>query len=89
VRDFNPDVEELIARALRANVYRRWQSAEQMADKIAQATDAARLARVRAQRRKPPESPLRQRSREHGLAQRPGRADPRGGLVATRSSIGA
>ena len=34
VRDFNLDVEKLIGRALRANVERRWQSAEQMADKI-------------------------------------------------------
>jgi serine/threonine protein kinase len=34
VRDFNLDVEKLIVRALRANVDRRWQSAEQMADKI-------------------------------------------------------
>ena len=34
VKDFNLDVEKLIGRALRANVERRWQSAEQMADKI-------------------------------------------------------
>jgi serine/threonine-protein kinase len=34
VKDFNPDVERFIARALRADRSRRWQSAEQMADKI-------------------------------------------------------
>jgi hypothetical protein len=34
VKDFNPDVERFIARALRADRKRRWQSAEQMADKI-------------------------------------------------------
>jgi serine/threonine protein kinase len=34
VRDLNPDVERLINRALRANPGKRWQSAEQMADKI-------------------------------------------------------
>lgn len=32
--DFNPDVERFIARALRANRERRWQTAEQMADRI-------------------------------------------------------
>ncbi|HXJ23861.1 MAG TPA: serine/threonine-protein kinase [Polyangia bacterium] len=34
VRDFNPDVEKLIARALRANRNTRWQTADQMADRI-------------------------------------------------------
>jgi serine/threonine-protein kinase len=34
VRDFNPDVEKFIARALRANRNTRWQTAEQMADRI-------------------------------------------------------
>ncbi|MEO5768415.1 MAG: serine/threonine-protein kinase, partial [Polyangia bacterium] len=34
VRDFNPEVERFIARALRADRSRRWQSAEQMADRI-------------------------------------------------------
>src|SRR5262252_6891711 len=34
VRDLNPDVERLINRALRANPGKRWQSAEQMADRI-------------------------------------------------------
>jgi len=34
VRDLNPDVERLINRALRADPDKRWQSAEQMADKI-------------------------------------------------------
>jgi len=34
VKDFNLDVERFIARALRADLARRWQSAEQMADKI-------------------------------------------------------
>ena len=34
VRDFNPDVERFIARALRPDRARRWQSAEQMADKL-------------------------------------------------------
>jgi serine/threonine-protein kinase len=34
VKDFNPDVERFIVRALRADRLRRWQSAEQMADKI-------------------------------------------------------
>jgi hypothetical protein len=34
VRDLNPDVERLINRALRADVSKRWQSAEQMADRI-------------------------------------------------------
>jgi hypothetical protein len=34
VRDLNPDVERLINRALRADPDRRWQSAEQMADRI-------------------------------------------------------
>jgi serine/threonine protein kinase len=34
VRDFNPDVERFIARALRADRSRRWQSAEQMADRL-------------------------------------------------------
>jgi len=34
VRDLNPDIERLIIRALRASPGKRWQSAEQMADKI-------------------------------------------------------
>ncbi len=34
VRDFNPDVERFIERALRADRARRWQSAEQMADRL-------------------------------------------------------
>jgi serine/threonine-protein kinase len=34
VRDYNPDVERFIARALRADRARRWQSAEQMADRL-------------------------------------------------------
>ena len=34
VRDFNPEVERFIARALRADRARRWQSAEQMADRV-------------------------------------------------------
>jgi serine/threonine-protein kinase len=34
VRDLNPDVERLINRALRADPGKRWQTAEQMADKI-------------------------------------------------------
>src|SRR5262245_28706372 len=34
VRDLNPDVERLINRALRGEPAKRWQSAEQMADKI-------------------------------------------------------
>jgi len=34
VRDLNPDVERLINRALRGDPAKRWQSAEQMADKI-------------------------------------------------------
>jgi serine/threonine protein kinase len=34
VRDMNPDVERLINRALRVDVAKRWQSAEQMADRI-------------------------------------------------------
>jgi serine/threonine-protein kinase len=34
VRDLNPDVERFINRALRADPARRWQSAEQMADRI-------------------------------------------------------
>ncbi|HVY37127.1 MAG TPA: serine/threonine-protein kinase [Polyangia bacterium] len=34
VRDFNPDVERFIARALRANLNTRWQTAQQMADRI-------------------------------------------------------
>ena len=33
VKDFNPDVERFIVRALRADPARRWQSAEQMADR--------------------------------------------------------
>ena len=34
VKDLNPDVERLINRALRADPAKRWQSAEQMADRI-------------------------------------------------------
>jgi serine/threonine-protein kinase len=34
VKDFNPDVERFIARALRSDLSRRWQSAEQMADRL-------------------------------------------------------
>ena len=34
VKDFNADVERFIARALRADRSRRWQSAEQMADRL-------------------------------------------------------
>ena len=34
VKDFNPDVERFIARALRPDLSRRWQTAEQMADRI-------------------------------------------------------
>jgi eukaryotic-like serine/threonine-protein kinase len=34
VKDFNPDVERFIVRALRADRSKRWQSAEQMADKL-------------------------------------------------------
>ena len=34
VRDFNPDVEKFITRALRANRNTRWQTADQMADRI-------------------------------------------------------
>jgi serine/threonine protein kinase len=34
VKDFNSDVERFVARALRVDVSRRWQSAEQMADRI-------------------------------------------------------
>jgi eukaryotic-like serine/threonine-protein kinase len=34
VRDFNPDVERFIARALRTNRNTRWQTADQMADRI-------------------------------------------------------
>jgi eukaryotic-like serine/threonine-protein kinase len=34
VRGFNPEVERFIARALRADRSRRWQTAEQMADRI-------------------------------------------------------
>src|SRR5215470_5768502 len=34
VKDLSPDVERLINRALRANPAKRWQSAEQMADRI-------------------------------------------------------
>ena len=33
-KDFNPEVERFIARALRADRSRRWQSAEQMADRL-------------------------------------------------------
>jgi eukaryotic-like serine/threonine-protein kinase len=34
VKDFNPDVERFIARALRTDRSKRWQTAEQMADKV-------------------------------------------------------
>ena len=34
VRDFNPDVERFIARALRTDRAKRWQSAEHMADRL-------------------------------------------------------
>ncbi len=34
VRDFNPEVEKLIVRALRVNRNTRWQTADQMADRI-------------------------------------------------------
>ena len=34
VKDFNPEVERFIARALRTDLSRRWQSAEQMADRL-------------------------------------------------------
>jgi serine/threonine protein kinase len=34
IKDLNPDVERLINRALRADPAKRWQSAEQMADRI-------------------------------------------------------
>jgi serine/threonine-protein kinase len=34
LKDFNPDVERFIARALRVDLARRWQSAEKMADRI-------------------------------------------------------
>src|SRR6185369_7644677 len=34
VKDFNPEVERFIARALRTDRSKRWQSAEQMADKL-------------------------------------------------------
>lgn len=34
VRDFNPDVERVIARALRVNLNTRWQTAQQMGDRI-------------------------------------------------------
>ncbi len=34
IKDFNPEVERFIARAMRADLARRWQSAEQMADKL-------------------------------------------------------
>lgn len=34
MKDFNPDVERFIARALRVPLSRRWQTAEQMADRI-------------------------------------------------------
>ncbi|MFL5306413.1 MAG: serine/threonine protein kinase [Polyangia bacterium] len=34
MKDFNPDVERFIARALRANLNTRWQTAQQMADRI-------------------------------------------------------
>jgi serine/threonine protein kinase len=34
IRDLNPDIERLINRALRADPGKRWQSAEQMADRI-------------------------------------------------------
>jgi serine/threonine protein kinase len=34
VKDFNPEVERFIMRAMRGDLARRWQSAEQMADKL-------------------------------------------------------
>jgi eukaryotic-like serine/threonine-protein kinase len=34
VKDFNPEVERFILRAMRGDLARRWQSAEQMADKL-------------------------------------------------------
>jgi serine/threonine protein kinase len=34
VKDYNPEVERFLVRALRADKARRWQSAEQMADKL-------------------------------------------------------
>jgi serine/threonine-protein kinase len=34
IKDFNPEVERFIARALRPDPSRRWQSAEQMADRL-------------------------------------------------------
>ncbi|HSS38725.1 MAG TPA: serine/threonine-protein kinase [Polyangia bacterium] len=34
MKDFNPDVERFIARALRPNLNTRWQTAQQMADRI-------------------------------------------------------
>jgi eukaryotic-like serine/threonine-protein kinase len=34
IKDFNPEVERFIVRAMRADRERRWQSAEQMADKL-------------------------------------------------------
>jgi serine/threonine protein kinase len=34
IKDFNPDVERFISRALRVDRERRWQTAEQMADRI-------------------------------------------------------
>ena len=34
IKDFNPEVERFIARALRPDPARRWQSAEQMADRL-------------------------------------------------------
>ena len=34
IKDFNPEVERVIARAMRADLARRWQSADQMADKL-------------------------------------------------------
>jgi hypothetical protein len=34
VKDYNPEVERFIARAMRADINRRWQSAEQMADRL-------------------------------------------------------
>ncbi len=34
MREFNPDVERFIARALRANLNTRWQTAQQMADRV-------------------------------------------------------
>jgi serine/threonine protein kinase len=39
VKDYNPDVERFIVRALRADRAKRWQSAEQMADRL----DAIRM----------------------------------------------